>query len=138
MLLQNQDQNDTDPTDEPNDEDVVNILEEDDDDEDDDDEDDIGREHPTWFELPVPEPGALAEQWRRLRGSRPEKTPLLAGEAISDAALQQTLRAGTQAQRAAAALEIALRSREPAPLFDVAAPARTQHRRLEALSKDER
>jgi len=109
-----------------------------DDDEGDDDEGAIGREHPTWFELPVPEPGALAEQWRRLRGSWPEKTPLLAGQAISDAALQQTLRAGTQAQRAAAALEIALRSREPAPLFDVAAPARTQHRRLEALSKDER
>ena len=36
MLLQ--DQNDADPTDEPNDEDVVNILEEDDDDEDDDDD----------------------------------------------------------------------------------------------------
>jgi hypothetical protein len=36
-----------------------------------DDEDRIALEHPTWIELPAPEPTWLAERWKQLRGSGP-------------------------------------------------------------------
>ena len=80
-------------------------------------------------ELTWPDVVRLRRWWRGKRqGFRPGER-YIAGTAVRDPALGDVLRSGNQAQRRAAALELALLNPQ-APLFDVAAPAHHQLARL--------
>jgi uncharacterized protein (TIGR02270 family) len=80
--------------------------------------------------LPWPEPEAVARWWKDHHGEFPAGTRYLVGKPLSDQALRQTLRSGYQRQRAAAALELAIRH-PGQPLFEVRAPG---FRQLEWLA----
>ncbi len=88
------------PTDEPGDEDVA--MDPDDD-------------------LPWPDPAKAAGRWNALKGSLAAGKRYLLGREITAEWAREVLKSGKQRQRAAAALEIALRS-PGQPLVNVAAP----------------
>jgi len=88
------------PTDEPEDEDVA--MDPDDD-------------------LPWPDPAKVAGRWNALKGSLGAGKRCLLGREITAERAREVLKMGKQRQRAAAALELALRS-PGQPLVNVAAP----------------
>ena len=79
--------------------------------------------------LPWPDPEAVARWWHAQRGQFQPGVRYLAGKPITDDWLQQVLRQGYQRQRAAAALELAIRH-PGEPLFEVRAPAWRQKQLL--------
>ena len=79
--------------------------------------------------LPWPEPALIAKWWAQHEGGFRPGQRYLVGQPITVPWCRQVLREGRQRQRAAAALEIALR--EPGqPLFNVAAPGFRQQQIL--------
>jgi uncharacterized protein (TIGR02270 family) len=80
-------------------------------------------------DLPWPEPEAIQAWWYNHRGQFQRGTRYLLGNPMSIAWLQNVLRNGMQRQRAAAALELAMR--QPGqPLFEVRAPGLRQQQLL--------
>jgi uncharacterized protein (TIGR02270 family) len=102
----------TGPTDDPEDENVA--LDEDD-------------------HLPWPSVEAVQNWWAGRRGAFPADTRYLLGSPVTVDGLRHTLRAGPQRQRAAAAVELALRQ-PGSPLFEVRAPG---FRQQALLGEDE-
>ena len=79
--------------------------------------------------LPWPDPELIANWWTKHQSEFQNGTRYLLGNPISVDWCQQVLRAGRQRQRAAAALELAIR--QPGhPLFNVAAPGFRQQQML--------
>jgi uncharacterized protein (TIGR02270 family) len=79
--------------------------------------------------LPWPDPELIAKWWRQHQGEFQKGVRYLLGKPISVECCQQVLRAGRQRQRAAAAIELAIR--QPGqPLFNVAAPGFRQQQIL--------
>lgn len=79
--------------------------------------------------LPWPEPSLVQKWWDKNRGQFQTGTRFLLGKPMSVEWLKTVLRDGRQRQRAAAALELAIR--EPGkPLFNVAAPGFRQQQIL--------
>ena len=71
--------------------------------------------------LPWPDPALIAKWWNAHQGEFQKGARYLLGKPITVDWLQQVLRIGRQRQRAAAALELAMR--QPGkPLFEVRAP----------------
>jgi uncharacterized protein (TIGR02270 family) len=79
--------------------------------------------------LPWPDAGKLADWWQKNASQFEAGTRYLCGRPLTEDWLEQVLRYGYQRQRAAAALELALR-RPDQPLFNVRAPG---HRQQELL-----
>jgi uncharacterized protein (TIGR02270 family) len=80
-------------------------------------------------DLPWPEPERIARWWHAHRSAFQSGTRYLLGKPMSPAWLQDVLRHGRQRQRAAAALELAMR--QPGqPLFEVRAPGFRQQQFL--------
>jgi len=75
--------------------------------------------------LPWPDAAKLAAWWDRRRGDFEPGTRYLCGKPLAEDWLEDVLRHGYQRQRAAAALELALR-RPDQPLFHVRAPGQRQ------------
>jgi uncharacterized protein (TIGR02270 family) len=75
--------------------------------------------------LPWPDAPKLAALWDKRRGDFESRTRHLCGRPLTDDWLEDVLRNGYQRQRAAAALELALR-RPDQPLFNVRAPGQRQ------------
>jgi uncharacterized protein (TIGR02270 family) len=75
--------------------------------------------------LPWPDAKKLAGWWESKKGELELGTRHLCGRPLTDDWLAEVLRSGTQRQRAAAALELALRRPEQ-PLFNVRAPGHRQ------------
>jgi len=84
--------------------------------------------------LPWPQPEAIQNWWTKHQGQFSKGTRHLLGKPISPEWLYQVLREGRQRQRAAAALEIALRQRGT-KLFEVRAPGFRQQKILAELDK---
>jgi uncharacterized protein (TIGR02270 family) len=81
--------------------------------------------------LPWPDPKLIAKWWGQHQAEFQPGTRYLLGKPISVAWCQEVLRTGRQRQRAAAALELAIR--QPGqPLFNVAAPGFRQRQSLGA------
>jgi uncharacterized protein (TIGR02270 family) len=99
------------PTDDPDDEDVS--LDPDDD-------------------LPWPNVEAIQKWWEKSKGRFAAGTRFLMGKPIAPDSLQQILRGARQRQRAAAALELAIKQTGQ-PLFDVRAPG---FRQVQTLASD--
>jgi uncharacterized protein (TIGR02270 family) len=79
--------------------------------------------------LPWPDPALIAKWWNAHQGEFQKGTRHLLGKPITRDWLQQVLRIGRQRQRAAAALELAIR--QPGqPLFNIAAPGFRQQLQL--------
>jgi uncharacterized protein (TIGR02270 family) len=72
-------------------------------------------------DLPWPNPVKVAERWNAIKGTLAAGKRYLLGREIAGERAREVLRSGKQRQRAAAALELALRS-PGQPLFNVAAP----------------
>lgn len=83
--------------------------------------------------LPWPDPKKIAAWWQRRRDGFQAGTRYLLGKPLSEDWLQEVLRYGRQRQRAAAAMELAIR-RPGQPLFEVRAPGPRQ-RELLALKQ---
>jgi uncharacterized protein (TIGR02270 family) len=84
-------------------------------------------------DLPWPMPELVAKWWRENQGKFRPEVRYLRGKEISRESLLDALTWGNQRQRAAAALELALR--EPRqPLFDVCAPGKCQAKRRKSWS----
>ncbi|GJG86592.1 hypothetical protein tb265_17730 [Gemmatimonadetes bacterium T265] len=81
--------------------------------------------------LPWPNPAAVEHWWTHHRASLPAGTRHLLGRPITDDWLAHVLRHAHQPQRAATALELALRH-PGTPLFEVRAPGSRQQRALGA------
>lgn len=82
-------------------------------------------------DLPWPEPELIGRWWHTHRGEFRAGTRYLLGKPINPEWLQDILRNGRQRQRAAAALELAMR--QPGqPLFEVRAPGFRQQQLLRA------
>lgn len=96
------------PTDDPDDEDVEMDRDED---------------------LPWPDPERVAAWWHAHQGTFRPGTRHLLGQPVDEASLQRALRVGTQRQRAAAALEIAILHPDQ-PVFETRAPGRRQQQML--------
>jgi uncharacterized protein (TIGR02270 family) len=79
--------------------------------------------------LPWPEPALIAKCWSRRQSEFQSGVRYLLGKPISVDWCQQVLRTGRQRQRAAAALELAIRG-PGQPLFNVAAPGFRQQQIL--------
>jgi uncharacterized protein (TIGR02270 family) len=80
-------------------------------------------------DLPWPEPELIAKWWHTHRAAFQSGTRYLVGKPMRPEWLQEVLRNGMQRQRAAAALELALR--QPGqPLFEVRAPGFRQQQLL--------
>lgn len=79
--------------------------------------------------LPWPEPALVQKWWDKNRGQFQTGTRYLLGKPISGEWLKTVLRDGRQRQRAAAALELAIRN-PGEPLFNVAAPGFRQQKIL--------
>jgi uncharacterized protein (TIGR02270 family) len=79
--------------------------------------------------LPWPDPKLIAHWWERHRGGLETGVRHLLGKPITVDWCQQVLRVGRQRQRAAAALELAIRL-PGQPLFNVAAPGFRQQQML--------
>jgi uncharacterized protein (TIGR02270 family) len=79
--------------------------------------------------LPWPDPGKIAAWWHEHRAEFMPGTRYLCGRPISEDWLEHVLRHGYQRQRAAAALELAIR-RPGTPLFEVRAPGFRQQELL--------
>jgi uncharacterized protein (TIGR02270 family) len=80
-------------------------------------------------DLPWPEPKRVATWWERNGSAFEPGRRYHAGRSIDDASLREMLAAGTQRQRAGAAIELALR--QPGrPLFEVRARGRLQKQLL--------
>ena len=82
-------------------------------------------------DLPWPEPELIQEWWNGHQGAFRAGTRYLLGQPIEEASLQTALRNGTQRQRAAAALELAI-MKPGSPLFEVRAPGFRQLQMLAA------
>lgn len=80
-------------------------------------------------DLPWPDPKAIRTWWDRHRTGFTRGARHLLGRPLSPGSLQHALRTGRQNQRAAAALELAMRQRGQ-PLFAVKAPGFRQQRLL--------
>jgi uncharacterized protein (TIGR02270 family) len=79
--------------------------------------------------LPWPDPPLIAKWWVSKQGAFHSGTRYLLGNPITPESCREVLRTGRQRQRAAAALELAIR--EPGrPLFNVAAPGFRQQQLL--------
>jgi uncharacterized protein (TIGR02270 family) len=72
-------------------------------------------------DLPWPDPVKVAARWEAMKASLSPGKKYLLGREISPDRAREVLRTGKQRQRAAAALELAIRS-PGQPLFNVAAP----------------
>jgi uncharacterized protein (TIGR02270 family) len=82
-------------------------------------------------DLPWPEPELVQKWWANHQSNFQSGARYLVGKPISPEWLQQVLRNGLQRQRAAAALELAMR--QPGqPLFEVRAPGFRQKEMLNA------
>lgn len=79
--------------------------------------------------LPYPDVGAVEAWWQKHGARYPKGTRLFLGEPLDAGRLDRALREGAQRQRAAAALEIAMRSRGK-PLFEVRSPGFRQEQAL--------
>ncbi len=79
--------------------------------------------------LPWPDPELVQKWWDKNRGQFQNGTRYLLGKPMTIEWLQQVLRIGRQRQRAAAALELAIRQ-PGTPLFNVAAPGFRQQEML--------
>ena len=84
--------------------------------------------------LPWPKPEAIQNWWSKHQGQFSNETRHLLGKPMTPEWLYQVLREGRQRQRAAAALEIALRQRGT-KLFEVRAPGFRQQKILAELDK---
>jgi uncharacterized protein (TIGR02270 family) len=85
-------------------------------------------------DLPWPAPERIARWWHAHRSAFQSGTRYLLGKPISPAWLQDVLRHGRQRQRAAAALELAMR--QPGqPLFEVRAPGFRQQQLLRKYAR---
>ena len=82
-------------------------------------------------DLPWPEPALVQKWWERNRSQFQNGTRYLLGKPMTTDWLRTVLRDGRQRQRAAAALELAIRN-PGQPLFNVKAPG---FRQIEALGK---
>jgi uncharacterized protein (TIGR02270 family) len=88
----------------------------------------------TDLNLPVPNPEVVRKWWERHQSQFSNGTRYLLGKRITIDGLYQVLRTGRQRQRAAAALELALR--QPGkPLFEVRAPGFRQQQLLGQASQ---
>ena len=76
-------------------------------------------------DLPWPDPSRVAAWWSDEKARFTIGRRYVSGKLLGRDALQETLRDGTQPQRASAALELALQA-PGQPLFDVRAPAKRQ------------
>jgi uncharacterized protein (TIGR02270 family) len=79
--------------------------------------------------LPWPDPEKISDWWQKHRDEFIEGTRYLVGKPITIEWLEEVLRNGYQRQRAAAALELAIR-RPGQPLFEVRAPGFRQQQLL--------
>jgi uncharacterized protein (TIGR02270 family) len=79
--------------------------------------------------LPWPDPSLVQQWWGASRGNFQRETRYLLGQPIEPLALRQVLQTGSQRQRAAAALELAV-LQPGRPLFEVRAPGSRQRRLL--------
>ena len=79
--------------------------------------------------LPWPDAAKLAAWWERRGADFEPQTRYLCGKPLTEEWLDQLLKHGYQRQRAAAALELAIRAPER-PLFNVRAPGRRQQQLL--------
>jgi uncharacterized protein (TIGR02270 family) len=79
--------------------------------------------------LPWPEPALVQKWWDKNRGQFQSGTRYLLGKPMTVDWLKTVLRDGRQRQRAAAALELAIRN-PGEPLFNVAAPGFRQQKIL--------
>lgn len=79
--------------------------------------------------LPWPDAAKLAAWWERRRADFEPQTRYLCGKPLTEEWLDQLLKHGYQRQRAAAALELAIRAPER-PLFNVRAPGCRQQQLL--------
>ncbi len=79
--------------------------------------------------LPWPDAAKLAAWWERRRADFEPQTRYLCGKPLTEEWLDHVLKHGYQRQRAAAALELAIRAPER-PLFNVRAPGRRQQQLL--------
>ncbi|HEY8506022.1 MAG TPA: TIGR02270 family protein [Gemmataceae bacterium] len=82
-------------------------------------------------DLPWPDPEKVAAWWAANKSRFTEGVRYLCGQPLTDENLQRVLREGLQRQRAAAALELALRQPDR-PLFEVRAPGFRQQQALAA------
>jgi uncharacterized protein (TIGR02270 family) len=78
--------------------------------------------------LPWPNPGAVGQWWKDHQGEFSRGSRYLLGKAIVES-LQEILRTGRQRQRAAAAIELAIKQRSQS-LFEVRAPGLRQKKLL--------
>jgi len=76
-------------------------------------------------DLPWPDPAKVADRWKAIQGTLAAGKRYLVGKEITPDQAKAVLRTGKQRQRAAAALELAIRSPGQA-LFNVAAPGYRQ------------
>ncbi|MBI5017326.1 MAG: TIGR02270 family protein [Deltaproteobacteria bacterium] len=83
--------------------------------------------------LPWPDAGKIGLWWERNKGRFPRGTRHLLGRPVAEDGLQWVLRNGYQRQRAAAALELALRH-PVQPLFETRAPGLRQKALLDPAS----
>jgi uncharacterized protein (TIGR02270 family) len=79
--------------------------------------------------LPWPNPGAVGQWWKDHQGEFSRGSRYLLGKAINVESLQEILRTGRQRQRAAAAIELAIKQRSQS-LFEVRAPGLRQKKLL--------
>jgi uncharacterized protein (TIGR02270 family) len=86
--------------------------------------------------LPWPNPEAIQKWWTAHQGEFSKGTRYLVGKPITPEWLYQVLREGRQRQRAAAALELALRQRG-SKLFEVRAPGFRQQKILAEIAKQD-
>jgi uncharacterized protein (TIGR02270 family) len=82
-------------------------------------------------DLPWPEPELVRKWWQQHQGEFRPGVRYLRGKEITPASLKDTLISGNQRQRAAAALELAIRQ-PTQPLFEVRGPGKRQLKRLGA------
>ncbi len=80
-------------------------------------------------DLPWPNPKLISTWWQKNTTNFQNGTRYLVGKPITEEHCQHVLRYGYQRQRAAAALELAIRNPET-PLFDVSAPGFRQQKIL--------
>jgi len=85
-------------------------------------------------DLPWPEPELIQKWWANQKSNFQSGTRYLVGKPIAPEWLQQVLRNGFQRQRAAAALELAMRKPDQ-PLFEVRAPGFRQQQLLGVNSR---